>query len=159
MMSLSINRTKVKLYVISVLIPLIPGAIIGVLTSGAMNYGDLQQPPLAPPAALFPVVWTILYILMGVSHGILKSYDLNDSGTETVFYAQLVVNLLWPVFFFVLKWRLFAFVWIIPLDILVITMAVRFYRKNKLAGLLQIPYVIWVLFASYLNLALFLLNR
>ena len=159
MMSLSINRTKVKLYVISVLIPLIPGAIIGVLTSGAMNYGDLQKPVLAPPAALFPVVWTFLYILMGVSHGILKSYDLTDSGTESIFYAQLVVNLLWPIFFFVLKWRLFAFVWIVLLDILVITMAIRFYRKNKLAGLLQIPYCVWVLFASYLNLATYLLNR
>ena len=150
---------KVKTYLLSILVPLVSGALVGLLTSGSMDYASLEKPPLAPPSILFPIAWSVLYLLMGISHGILKVNDLSDSYTEIPYYAQLIVNLLWPVLFFVFKWRLPAFIWIVTLDILVITMAVRFYRKNKLAGLLQIPYMIWVLFASYLNLALFLLNR
>lgn len=159
-MSNNINRNRVKTYIVSILVPLVLGAIVGLLTSGSMEkYDGLTMPALAPPSLLFPVVWTILYILMGISHGILKVNGLNTQDTEIIYYAQLIVNLLWPVLFFVLAWRLFAFIWIVLLDILVIIMTVRFYRQNKTAGLLQIPYILWVLFASYLNLAVYLLNR
>jgi len=72
---------------------------------------------------------------------------------------QLLVNALWPIFFFVLKWRLFAFLWILLLLALVVVMIIRFYRKNKIAGLLQIPYLLWTTFATYLNLGVYLLNR
>ena len=96
---------------------------------------------------------------MGVSYGRLSVRGLNDSEATSVYFAQLAVNLLWPVFFFVLKWRLFSFIWIIALLILVITMVIRFYRRDKAAGLLQIPYAAWVAFASYLNLTAYLLNR
>ena len=75
-----------------------------------------------------------------------------------MYCAQLAVNLLWPVFFFVLKWWLFSFFWIAALAVLVIVMTVRFYRRDETAGLLQIPYTVWVLFASYLNLAAYILN-
>ena len=149
---------KVKTYILSILVPLVSGAVVGLLTSGSMDYASLEKPPLAPPSLLFPIAWSILYLLMGISHGMLKTERLNDRETDTVYYAQLIVTLLWPVLFFVLKWRLLAFIWIVTLDILVITMAVRFYRRHRTAGLLQLPYIAWVLFASYLNLGIYILN-
>lgn len=151
--------SKFKTYAKSILIPVVLGGVVGLIISGAIDYSALQKPPLAPPSILFPIVWTILYILMGVSYGILKDKSLVDDKTKTVYYLQLFVNLLWPIAFFTLEWRLFAFIWIILLDILVFIMIMEFYQKNKVAGLLQIPYLIWVLFATYLNLAVYLLNR
>lgn len=151
--------SKLKTYAKSILIPIILGGIVGIIISGAIDYNTLQKPPLAPPSVLFPIVWTILYILMGVSYGILKDKLLVDDKTQRIYYLQLFVNLLWPIAFFTLEWRLFAFIWIILLDILVFTMIMEFYKKNKVSGLLQIPYLIWLLFATYLNLAVYLLNR
>ena len=156
---IQINWQKIKTYAVAILIPVALGAVVGLLISGAMDYDGLKKPPLAPPSVLFPIVWSILYVLMGVSYGRLSVRGLNDSETTSVYFAQLAVNLLWPVFFFVLKWRLFSFIWIIALLVLVITMAIRFYRRDKAAGLLQIPYAAWVAFASYLNLMAYLLNR
>lgn len=157
-MSASINWNKVKTYGLSILIPVALGALVGLIISGSMDYETLKKPVLAPPPILFPIAWSILYVLMGVSYGILKDKNLLDSGITLSYYSQLAVNLLWPIFFFVFKWRLFAFIWIVVLAILVIIMAVRFYRKNKTAGLLQLPYVAWTLFASYLNLFIYILN-
>lgn len=151
--------SKFKTYAKSILIPVILGGIVGLIISGAIDYNTLQKPPLAPPSVLFPIVWTILYILMGVSYGILKDKSLVDDKTQRIYYLQLFVNLLWPIAFFTLEWRLFAFIWIILLDILVFTMIMEFYKKNKVSGLLQIPYLTWLLFATYLNLAVYLLNR
>ena len=142
-MSLSINKEKIKTYAVSILVPLVLGAIVGVLTTRTMHYENLNKPFLAPPAILFPIAWTILYTLMGISHGMLKWSRLSTPDTEAIYYAQLIVNLIWPIL----------------LDILVITMALKFYRKDKTAGLLQIPYCLWLIFASYLNLATYLLNR
>ena len=151
--------SKTKIYIKSILIPIIVGGIVGLLISNSIDYENLIQPPLAPPSIVFPIVWAILYILMGISYGILGSNSLVDSKINTIYYLQLFVNALWSIFFFVLKWRLFSFIWIILLAILVIIMVVKFYKKNKVAGLLQIPYLLWVLFASYLNLSIYLLNR
>jgi len=123
------------------------------------EFGMLQKPPLAPPAILFPIVWTILYTLMGVSYGILKTKGLTDEKVNQVYYLQLVINALWSIFFFSLEWRLFSFFWIIALIIAVIAMIREFYARDKASGLLQIPYLIWLLFAAYLNLAIYLLNR
>lgn len=133
--------------------------LFGFITSNSINYNTLEQPPLAPPAILFPIVWTILYTLMGVSYGILDVNGLVDSSINTIYYLQLFVNALWSIIFFIFKWRFFAFLWIILLLVLVIIMTIRFYQKNKLAGLLQIPYILWVTFATYLNLGIYLLNR
>ena len=96
---------------------------------------------------------------MGVSYGILESKSLIEPKTKFIYYLQLFVNATWSIIFFTLKWRLFAFIWIILLDLLVIIMIIEFYKKNKIAGLIQIPYLLWVLFASYLNLAVYLLNK
>lgn len=96
---------------------------------------------------------------MGISYGILKLNSLVDSKINLVYCSQLFVNLLWSIIFFVLKWRLFAFLWIILLLVLIIIMIFEFYKKNKTAALLQIPYLLWTVFATYLNLGVYLFNR
>ena len=150
---------KVWVYVKSILVPVLIGGIVGFIISGYMDYETLQKPFLAPPNFLFPIVWTVLYILMGVSYGILSSNSLVDDSINSVYYGQLFVNAIWPIAFFVLKWRLFAFFWILLLDVLVGIMVYRFYQKNKAAGLLQLPYLAWCLFASYLNFGVYILNK
>ncbi len=148
----------VKTYLKSILIPLLIGGFVGVLTSSNMNYSNLIKPSFSPPAILFPIVWTILYILMGVSYGVLKSnLQLTKKG-KNIYYLQLFVNYLWPIFFFVFDFRLFSFFWILLLIVLVVLMIKEFYDKNKLAGLLQISYLLWLIFASVLNFSIYLLN-
>ena len=148
-----------KNYFISILIPVIVGALVGLIISKFIDYDSLVKPFLSPPAFLFPIIWTILYILMGISYGILKNNSLTNSSIDFIYYSQLIINALWSIFFFVLKWRLFSFIWIIILTIFIIVMTIQFFKKNKLAGGLQIPYLIWTLFASYLNLGTYLLNK
>lgn len=150
---------KISIYIKSILIPVIVGGIVGLVISQFMDYNSLQKPFLAPPSITFPIVWTILYVLMGISYGILKSNDLTNQEINLIYYLQLGFNALWSIIFFVLKWRLFAFIWIIALAVLVIVMIIKFYHQNKVAGLLQIPYLLWVLFASYLNIAFYILNQ
>lgn len=149
---------KIKIYAKSILIPLIVGGIVGWIMSSFIDYDTLIKPVLSPPSIVFPIAWTILYILMGVSYGILKSHNLIDKEANMIYYLQLIFNAFWSIIFFVFKSRLFAFFWIIALLIFVGYMIVLFFRKNKIAGLLQIPYFIWLLFASYLNIAIYLLN-
>ena len=149
---------KALIYIKSILIPLLIGGLVGFLTSGYIDYNSLIQPSFAPPSILFPIVWTILYTLMGVSYGILKSNSLTDDKINIIYYSQLFVNALWSFFFFVFQWRLFSFLWILLLIGLVILMIIEFYKKNKIAGLLQIPYLLWISFASVLNLSIYLLN-
>ncbi len=151
--------SKLTIYVESILIPVILGSLIGIITSNYMDYSILQKPVLSPPGIIFPIVWTILYILMGVSYAILESNELLNKKINIIYYLQLFVNLLWSVFFFVLKWRLFSIFWILLLIVLVIIMIKEFLSKNKLSGLLQIPYLLWLLFALYLNISIYLLNR
>lgn len=150
---------KIKIYIKDILVPVIIGGVVGLIISGSIDYNSLQKPPLAPPSIVFPIVWTIIYIIMGISYGMLKNENLVDSKTKWIYYIQLLINALWSIIFFTLKARLFAFIWIILLDILVITMIIDFYKKKKVAGILQIPYLLWSLFATYLNLGIYLLNR
>ena len=151
--------SKFKIYVKSILIPVIVGGVVGIITANAIDYNNLVQPFFAPPSFLFPIVWTILYVLMGISYGILATKGLNNSEINSIYYLQLTVNALWSFIFFVFKWRLFAFIWILILDALVIDMIIKFYKKDKTAGLLQIPYLIWISFATVLNYAVYWLNR
>ena len=148
-----------KTFAKSILFPVILGGLVGLIISGSMDYNSLNQPPLSPPSILFPIIWTILYILMGVSYGILEINSLVDKSINRIYILQLIVNLLWPIFFFVFKWRLFSFLWIIFLAILVAIMIYRFYNKKKIAGIIQVPYLLWTIFATYLNLGVYLLNR
>lgn len=150
---------KIIIYIKAILLPVLVGALVGIITSGSLDYNMLQKPPLAPPGAVFPIVWTILYILMGISYGILKVNNQTDKEVDWIYYIQLAINALWSIIFFNFKWRLFAFVWIILLAVAIISMIRKFYNKNKIAGLLQIPYIIWVIFATYLNFGFYILNR
>ena len=151
---------NVKTYIKSILVPVILGGIVGFITMQFMDYQTLEKPLLAPPSIVFPIVWTIIYILMGISYAMLKTKNINivDSKIKNIYYVQLFVNLSWPILFFVFKARLFAYFWLIFLTILVAIMIERFYKKDKIAGLLQIPYLLWLFFASYLNLSIYLLN-
>ena len=149
---------NLKIYIKSILIPVIVGGIVGLIINPFIDYGSLNKPSLAPPGILFSIIWPILYVLMGISYGILKSKKLVDTKVSIVYYLQLGINALWSIFFFVLKWRLFSFIWILVLDAIVIYMIVLFYQKNKVAGILQVPYLLWILFASYLNIAIYVLN-
>lgn len=151
--------SKIKIYAKSILIPVIIGGVIGLIISSSIDYNSLQKPPLSPTSILFPIVWTILYLLMGISYGIIDSKSLIEPKTKIIYSLQLFVNATWSLIFFTLKWRLFAFIWIIILNILVIIMIIDFFKKNKTAGLLQIPYLLWIIFASYLNLGVYLLNK
>ena len=151
--------SKFKLYAKSILFPVILGGIVGFIISGSMDYKTLEKPFLSPPSIVFPIVWTILYVLMGVSYGLLKDQNLIDKSINKIYISQLVVNLLWPIVFFVFKLRLYAFAVIVLLAILVSIMIYKFYSKNKIAGLLQIPYLLWTLFATYLNFGIYLLNK
>ena len=148
-----------KVWIKSILIPVILGGIVGLIISRFMDYNTLNKPPLSPPGFIFGIVWTILYILMGISYGILDTKNLIDEKINKIYYLQLIVNLIWPILFFVFKWRLFSAIWIILLVILVIKMIIEFYRKNKLSAYLQIPYLLWTIFATYLNIGVYLLNR
>ena len=148
-----------KIYAKSIAIPVLIGVVVGILISGSIDYNSLEKPFLSPPSAVFPIVWSILYVLMGISYGILKSKDLIDAKTDFIYYLQLFFNALWPIVFFILKWRLFAAIWIIVLVILVLIMIIKFYSKDKISGLLQIPYLLWTLFATYLNIGIYLLNK
>jgi len=152
-------NNKIWIFVKSILVPVAVGAIVGFITSRFNDYNELIKPPLAPPAILFPIMWTILYILMGISYGILKSKNLTNSSTDVIYYLQLGINALWSIFFFVLKWRLFSAFWIVLLAVSVVLMIIKFYSKNKISGFLQIPYLLWTLFATYLNIAIYILNR
>lgn len=163
------NKDKIKIYIKSILISVIVGGIVGVLISKLIDYNTIHKPPLSPPSIAFPIAWTILYILMGISYGILKNQYINNLSilnnkegkllsTKQLYYVQLAVNALWSIIFFIFKWRLFAFIWILILIILVILMIIDFYKKNKFAGLLQIPYLLWLIFAAYLNLGVYILN-
>ena len=148
-----------KTFTKSIAIPVIIGAIVGFIISGSIDYNNLQKPFLAPPSIVFPIVWTILYILMGISYGILESKSQADSSIKLIYYSQLFVNALWSILFFYLKWRFFAFLWLVFLIALILIMIKTFYNKNKVSGLIQIPYLLWTLFADYLNLSIYLLNR
>lgn len=148
-----------KVWIKNILIPAILGGIVGLIVSQFMDYNTLEKPPLSPPGFIFGIVWTVLYVLMGISYGILDKKDLIDSKVKWSYYLQLAVNLIWPILFFVFKARLISSIWIVLLLILVINMIVTFYKKDKLSAYLQIPYLIWTAFATYLNIGVYLLNR
>jgi len=152
---------KIKPYVISVLLALGVGGLSALITRNSMDiYEDIVKPALAPPGFIFPVVWTILYTLMGISAA--KVYVESNGkiqGTGLVLYiAQLIFNFAWPIAFFTFRAFLFSFVWLIALWILVLFMIIRFYKVSKWAALLQIPYLLWLTFALYLNYMIYILN-
>lgn len=151
-----------KRLIICLAIPLVVGGAAGLLTMNSMEaFEALNQPPLSPPGWLFPVVWTVLYVLMGIASYLVSVSDAPQEEKTRVLWTygiQLAFNFLWPIAFFNLKWYLFAFLWLVILWILILITALRFGRIRKPAGYLLVPYLLWVAFAGYLNLGIYLLN-
>lgn len=152
-----------KTYLIAILIPLAVGGLAALLTSGNMMlYDEIVKPPLAPPPILFPIVWTILYILMGIGSArvYLKKEAMPKEVTSALktYALQLGFNFFWSLIFFNLRAFLFAFIWLIALWGLIIIMLFQFYKIDKIAAIINIPYFLWVTFAAYLNLAIYILN-
>lgn len=155
--------SKIKPYVISIIIPLAVGGISALVTSGNMQvYENLIQPPLAPPGFIFPIVWSILFILMGIGSALVYvNRDRNPTAARDALYVyglQLAVNFFWSIIFFNIQSYLFAFIWLVLLWFLIIIMIRNFKRVSPLAAYLQIPYLLWVTFAGYLNLMIYILN-
>lgn len=147
----------------SIALPLLVGAVAGFLTRNSMDdFAMLNQPPLSPPGWLFPVVWTILYTLMGISAYLISQSDAGEAAKNnalSIYYLQLFVNFLWPLFFFGGEWYLFSLLWLILLWLLIAIMITRFASISKPAAYLNVPYFIWVTFATYLNAGIWVLNR
>nr|MBQ8253204.1 tryptophan-rich sensory protein [Lachnospiraceae bacterium] len=156
-------KINVKKLVICIAIPLAVGGVAALLTRDAVaDFSALEKPPFAPPAWLFPVVWTILYTLMGISSYLVseaKAPAEKEERALTVYFYQLAVNFLWPVFFFNFGWYLFSFFWILLLWGLVFRMIRLFATIYKQAGWLNIPYIIWLTVAAYLNFGIWWLNN
>ena len=152
-----------KVYVIWIAIAEVVGALSGLLSiKGMQAYSEtVTQPAVVPPMWVFPVVWGILYALMGLSAAIVwlsPESDLRRKGLN-LFVAQLIVNFFWSLIYFNLQAFGFAFIWLVLLWLLVAWMSWTFYRVKPIAGLLQIPYLLWLTFAGYLTFAVWMLNR
>ena len=151
---------KLKTLIISLAISLGVGGLSSIITRESSEiYKNLNRPPLSPPSWVFPIVWTFLYILMGISSYIIYESNSNIKNKAlTVYIIQLAVNFIWPILFFNLNMFLLSFIWIILLFVLILYTVVLFYEINPLAAYLQIPYILWIIFAGYLNLMVYILN-
>ena len=152
---------KYKPYLFSITIPLAVGGVSAFFTMKGMPYYDTQiKPWFSPPDAVFPIVWTILYILMGISAArIWQSADPKKKQALKTYVLQLAVNFFWSVIFFGLHQYFLAFLWLLLLIILIAKMILQFAQIDKTAAKLQIPYLLWCCFAAILNFEVWWLNR
>lgn len=157
------TKSIVLTFIIAIAVPLATGGLSALLTKDNMNiYGEISTPPLSPPSFLFPVVWTLLYILMGVSSAFiwLQRKDEKEKADNAllIYAATLVFNFIWSLIFFNFRLYLFSFIWLVCLLVLIILTVVSYRRLSPVAAYLQIPYALWVAFAGYLNFGIWLLN-
>ncbi len=137
------KKNDYKKLILYIAIPLLLGGIVGFITSKeSMNYNGIVD------EWVFPIVWSILYILMGISSYIVR----NNKKLMSIYKVNLVINLLWPIIFFTLNFKVFGFFGILLLILVVGYMMYKFYNKNKISAYLLIPYLLWLIFASILNL-------
>lgn len=152
-----------KIYAAGILIAEAVGALSAWLSRSGMEAysATVTQPALTPPTWLFPVAWTVLYALMGI--GAARVWLAPDTPERrrglNLFVAQLIVNFFWSLIFFNLQAFGFALIWLLLLLGLVLWMTVEFTRTDRLAGLLQLPYLLWLAFAGYLTFMVWMLNR
>ena len=155
-------RMKWKTLAIALVIPLAVGGLSALVTRREMEaFSQLNQPPLSPPSWLFPVVWTILFLLMGLASYLVLTGNAPDGVTRralTVYGVQLGVNFFWSILFFNLKWYLFSFFWLVLLWGLILVTTILFFPIRRPAGWLLVPYLLWTTFAGYLNFGIYLLN-
>lgn len=155
---------KIKVFAVSIFIALAVGALSAFFTRNSMGlYMDIIRPFLSPPSWLFPIVWTVLFVLMGISSAMIyldKRATTAQKNSALLTYAlSLVVNFFWSIIFFGGRWFLFAFLWILLLLYLIVRTIMKYFKINKTAAYLQIPYLLWVSFATYLTFAIWYLNR
>ena len=153
---------KTKQFLICLAIPLLVGGLSALITRGGMDtFETINKPSLSPPSWLFPVVWTVLFILMGIASYlvlVLGKPQMEIKRAHVVYGIQLIFNFFWSIFFFNFSLYLFSFIWLVLLWLLILATTVLFYRISKPAGYLMIPYLLWVTFAGYLNFQIYLLN-
>ena len=149
---------KYKRLLLYIAIPLIIGFIGNLLGGSTDIYNEINTPSFAPPGWLFPIAWTILYTLMGISSYMVRN-EKNNGKVNTIYYVQLGINALWSLLFFRLRLFAFSSIWLALLIAAVAYMIYEFYKLNKTAGLIQIPYLLWLGFAFLLNYSIYLLNR
>ncbi len=155
---------KLKSYIISIAIALAVGGLSAFLTRDNMDiYGEIRMPPLSPPSWLFPVVWTILYVLMGISAAMIYTTEKGSADEKRnalkIYAASLFVNFLWSIVFFNFRAFLTSFAVLLLLLFLIIKTISAYKKILPTAAYLQIPYAVWVAFAGYLNLAIWFLNK
>jgi tryptophan-rich sensory protein len=155
---------KILSYIVSILIPLAIGTLSALITMGNMDiYEEIVTPPLSPPGWLFPVVWSVLYTLMGISAGMVwqkRKEKPKEVDKAISYYAlSLAFNFVWSILFFNFKLYLVSFAWLIILFVLIVYTIRAYLKISKISAYLQIPYAVWVAFAGYLNLAIWFLNR
>jgi len=154
------KKLNIPLLVFCIALPLGVGFLSSFFTGDmSLGYQGITQPPLSPPAIVFPIVWTILYTLMGISSYIIIQSDNKDKAFALKLYgANLFFNFFWSIIFFKYQDFLFAFAWLILLLTVVIWMVTEFRKISTLAALLNVPYIIWLVFAAYLNFGVYVLN-
>ena len=156
------RRMKPGLFIGSLIVPLAAGGIGTILSyDGIKRFAELNKPALTPPAWVFPIAWTALYILMGLAVYMLLTSDANRGIKKPAlifFSVQLVMNMFWPLIFFEGQAFLAAFIWLAMMWGAAIMAAVMFFRARTAAGLLLLPYIAWTAFAGYLNLAIYFMS-
>lgn len=156
-------KKNVKTYLLFIAATEAVGAVSALLTRGGVQYYNdtALKPPLSPPAIVFPIAWGVLYALMatGASRVYLSPQSEQRTRGLRLYAAQLAMNFFWSVLFFDQRWYLFAAIWLAVMLALIVRMTVCYYRTDKPAAYLQIPYIAWVAFAAYLNVGVWLLNR
>lgn len=156
-------KNSITVFVLSVAVPLAAGSLAAYLArDGIRLYALMPKPPLSPPAFLFPVVWTLLYVLMGLACGLVYQSKASPGRKKKalgVYGIQLGLNFLWPLIFFGAELYLAALVCLAALSLAVMLCTLLFYHINSAAGRLLLPYDAWCLFALYLNFSTILLMK
>ncbi len=149
-----------KRLIIITIITFVVGSFFSLFTMNNMDTFKELEKPINVPGILFPIVWSILYLLMSISCYIITTKKDSKKENAILWYGiQLVINSLWSLIFFGFGAYLLSFIWLLILLVTIIIMMIKFYKIDKRSFYLNIPYVLWVIFAGYLNLGIYLLNR
>ena len=151
---------KIRSYVFFSAVALLTGGVAGWLIRDSFeSFEQINKPVFTPPAIVFPIIWSILYLLMGIGAArVAQNQSPQRENALTLFAAQLVINFFWPILFFRLNAYTLGAIWIVLLFILVTAMTWIFAQIDRIAGWLQLPYLLWLIFAGILNVAILILN-
>ena len=153
------KKTNRSAFIISILIPLVAGSLSALISGNIQIYSTLNKPAYSPPAALFPIVWIILYILMGISSFLIyTAYHPKVTQALRLYALQLIMNFCWSIIFFRQGWYLAAFIWLLLMIIVILVMTYYFCQIRPVAAWLQVPYIAWCLYAAVLNFGVYKMN-